>query len=167
MAVAGASVAFSAASPSAKLQKQDRLWGGGQVAAGTCSITDPDFCIGPARNLSVDAHAEGDGSGAVGNSAQNVQTPRTVTCLSVDGNKAAIGGVIGSTGDLYLQYFVDRGTTLPTDERDLTSAVYVGTNPWPAGFPDVCPPAAGADALPPVYLVMGGGDIVVQDAPSD
>jgi hypothetical protein len=87
--------------------------------------------------------------------------------LSVAGNKAAIGGIDAASGDLYLQYFVDRGTTLPTDQRDLTSAVYFGPNPWPAGFPNVCPHAAGTSTFPAVYLEMDGGDVVVQDAPSN
>lgn len=67
--IVGAGVAYSAASPSAKLAKQDRVWGGGVIAASTCSINYP-FCIGPtARNFAVDAHAEGNGAEAVGNSS--------------------------------------------------------------------------------------------------
>ena len=180
MAVVGAGVAYSASSPSAKLQKQDRLWGGGYVAADSQSVNDPTFTTGVARNLAVDAHAEGNGSDAVGNSAQNNQTARTVTCLSVDGNKAAVGGVvlassIGNPGDLYLQYFVDRGTSSPSALRDWTSALYTGSptsqnSAWPPGFPYVCPPAGGSASDPPefpAYLEMAGGDITVQDAPSN
>lgn len=93
-----------------------------------------------ARNFAVDAHAEGDGSAAVGNSALNNQTSRTVTCLSVDGNLAALGGVLiagtpGSPGGFYLQYFVDLGPTSPNPSQpDWTSALYTGppTVPWPA-----------------------------------
>lgn len=46
IAVVGAGVAYSASSPSAKLDKQDRLWGGGYVAPGTCSINVPEVCSG-------------------------------------------------------------------------------------------------------------------------
>ncbi len=35
------------------------------------------------------------------------------------------------------------------------------------GFPDVCPPADAPSGFPPVYLELLGGDITVQDAPSD
>jgi hypothetical protein len=177
-AVVGAGVAYSASSPSAKLAKQDRVWGGGHVAAGSCSVNVPTFCPPDARNFAVDAHAEGDGSGAAGNSAYNAHASRTVTCLSVNGNKAAIGGVvlvggnIGNPGDVYVQYFVDRGTTsLSTPQHDYMSAIYTVTPPlnaeWPEGFPYVCPPAEGTSTLPPVYLEIDGGDVSVQDAPSD
>ena len=93
MAVVGVGVAYSASSPSAKLAKQDRLWGGGFVAPGTCSINFPDFCPAGARHYAVDAHAEGDGSGAAGDSAFNRATSSTVTCLRVDGDTATVGGV--------------------------------------------------------------------------
>ncbi|MGH3136471.1 MAG: hypothetical protein ACRDPV_08270, partial [Gaiellaceae bacterium] len=65
-------------------------------------------------------------------------------------------------------HFVDRGTSSPASQRDLASAVYASppTAVWPAGFPDVCPPADDPSA-PAVYLEMVGGDITVQDAPSD
>ena len=177
MAVVGAGVAYSAASPSAKLKKQDRLWGGGYVAPGTCSTNFPDFCPPGARHFGVDAHAEGDGSGAVGNFSHNNGTSTTVTCLRVDGDTATLGGVILETapgapfnsGDYFLQYYVDRGTSAPASQRDLSSAVYFSppTHAWPEGFPDVCPPADETSGFPPVYLEMTGGDINVQDAPSD
>src|SRR5262245_35374215 len=90
-AIVGTSVAYSAASPSAKLAKQDRVWGGGVVAASTCSLNQPSFCIGNARNVGIDGHAEGNGAEAVGNTSYANQPSRTVTCLSVNGNEAAIG----------------------------------------------------------------------------
>ena len=177
MAVVGVGVAYSASSPSAKLAKQDRLWGGGYVAPGTCSINFPDFCPAGARHYAVDAHAEGDGSGAAGDSAFNRGTSSTVTCLRVDGDTATVGGVSVETapgapvnpGDYYLQYFVDRGTSSPDSPRDLVSAVYFSppTHAWPEGFPDVCPPADETSGFPPVYLELTGGDITVQDAPSE
>jgi hypothetical protein len=97
--------------------------------------------------------------------------------LHVDGDTATVGGVIVETapeaptnpGDLFLQYFVDRGTSSPAAQRDLVSGVYFWppTHAWPEGFPDVCPPADATSGFPPVYLELLGGDITVQDAPSD
>ena len=178
VAVVGASVAYSASSPGAKLKKQDRVWGGGYVASGTCSINVPTFCPPGARNAAVDAHAEGDGSGAAGNAALNNATSITVTCLRVEGHAASVGGVIEATapgasfgpGDYFLEYFVDRGTSWPASQRDLASGIFAfpPTEEWPAGFPNVCPPADGsAPGFPAFYLELLGGDITVQDAPSN
>jgi hypothetical protein len=123
--VGGGGVAYTAASPSAKLAKQDRVWGGGHFG---CSVVDASFCV--SRNLAVDAHAESDGSGAVGNSAYALSTSRSVTCLKVDGNSAVIGGVLEAgvgAGSGYVQYFVDRGTTDPSSpQRDLASLTVTG-----------------------------------------
>jgi hypothetical protein len=176
VAVVGASVAYSAASPSAKLKKQDRVWGGGYVAPSTCSINEPTFCPPPARNYAVDAHAEGDGSGANGSAALNNATAITVTCVRVDGHAASVGGVIDATapgasfspGDYFLEYFADRGTSSSASQRDLASGIvaFSPTEPWPEGFPNVCPPVDGsAPGFPAFYLELLGGDINVHDAP--
>jgi hypothetical protein len=137
MAVVGAGVAYSASSPSAKLDKQDRLWGGGYVEPGTCSINVPTFCPPGARHFAVDAHAGGDAAEVVGSSSHSNQTERTVTCLRVDGNAATVGGMILETvgtgppnpGDYYLQYYVDRGTSSPAAQRDLASGIYSSPRP--------------------------------------
>ena len=139
--------------------------------------TSRDFCPPAARHYAVDAHAEGNGSGAAGDAGFNRATSNTVRCVRVDGDTAAVGAVIGevvpdspfNAGDYILQYFVDRGTSSPDAQRDLVSAVYVfpPTFAWPEGFPDVCPPANGTSDFPPVYLELTGGDMTVQDAPSD
>ncbi len=176
VALAGASVAYSAMSPSAKLQKQDRVYGGGQFGPGCFTST---FCFGNPRNVAVDAHAQGDGSEAVGNSDYGLPgrfaSYESITCLRVDGNHAAIGGVIDSganTGDWFVQYFVDRGgpAALPGD-RDLASPQFtdVPSSPtWPAGFPYTCPsPTTGFPGAEPIYLEVDEGDLVVHDAPND
>jgi len=174
-ALVGAGVAFAAASPSAKLDKQDRVYGGGQFGPGCFSGGAP--CFLNARNVAVDAHAQGDGSEAVGNSTYGspggAESYRKVTCLRVEGNKAAIGGVITSGADAgagYVEYLVDRGGPAFGD-RDLASPEYVdplsSTN-WPVGFPATCPsPTTGFPAGAPVFREVDEGDIVVQDAPSD
>ena len=182
-AVVSASVAYSAASPSAKLAKQDRVWGGGIAAASAtatnpvCAVNDSTLCLGNPRNFAVDAHAESDGSEAVGNSAYGGETSRTVTCENVDGNKAAIGGVIVADPDDpsivgfgYVQYFVDRGTTsLTSPQHDYMSLLNIdplAAPEWPSGFPYVCPPAGGSPTLPAAYFEMNGGDVTVHDAPN-
>ena len=175
LALVAAGVAYSAASPSAKLEKQDRVYGGGQFGPGC--FTDSTLCFDLARNFAVDAHAEGDGTEAVGNSTYaargGVNNYRSVTCLRVEGKRAAIGGTILSgafAGYGYVQYFVDRGG--PADgERDLASASLTDAltaSTWPAGFPNVCPsPTTGFPGGEPAYLPVDEGDIVVQDALSD
>jgi hypothetical protein len=173
VALATAGIAYSATSPSAKLAKQDRLYGGGQFGPGTFS--DSTLYFAEPRNFAVDAHAEGDGSGAVGNSTYGdpgrFEEFRNVTCEQVDGNRASIGGQITSgsnAGFYYVQYFVDRGGPAFGD-RDLASPAFIDTldSPdWPAGFPNTCPPPTGTPSLPAIYLPITAGDVVVQDAAS-
>ena len=169
-------VAYSAASPSAKLQKQDRLYGGGQFGPGCFT---PDFCIATARNFAVDAHAQGDDSAGRGNSTYGgtggaLEQYRSVTCLRVEGNRAVIGGVVKSGSDAgfwYAQYFVDRGgPAAGSSSRDLASPSFQDSpdaSGWPDGFPYNCPsPTTGFPGAEPVYLEIDEGDVVAQDAPS-
>ena len=170
----GAGVAYAAASPSAKLQKQDRLYGGGQFGPGCFT---PTLCFAAPRNTSVDAHAEADGAEAVGNSNYGtpgvIENTRSVMCLRVEANRAAIGGVItagNNAGFGFVQYFVDRGGT-GLGPRDLASPSFVdvlSSPDWPAGFPQVCPsPTTGFPGAEPVFLPLEFGDVVVQDATDD
>jgi hypothetical protein len=170
-----AGVAYAAASPSAKLQKQDRLYGGGAISAGCFS--NSTICFPQGRNFAVDAHAEGDGNEAVGDSTYAApgggDNVRTVTCLRVEGNRAAIGGIIVSgsaPGWWFVQYFVDRGGPGQGD-RDLASPSFVdpaGSSGWPVGFPYVCPsPSTGFPGGEPIFREVESGDIVVQDAPAN
>jgi len=146
-ALVGAGVALASASPSAKLDKQDRVYGGGQFGPGCFTGGAP--CFDYARNFAVDAHAQGDGSEAVGNSTYgtpgSVESYRKVTCL--------------------------RALLPSTRDRDLASPEYVDpldSANWPAGFPTTCPsPTSGFPAGLPVYREVDEGDVVVQDAPGD
>lgn len=172
----GAGVAYSAASPSAKLAKQDRVYGGGQFGPGCFT---PILCFVAARNLAVDAHSEGDGSEPVGNSTYGApggfESIRSVTCLRVEGSRGVIGGVIvagADTGFWYAQYFVDRGgPSAGPGSRDLVSPSFTdaaNAPSWPEGFPYTCPsPTTGFAGGEPVYLELDEGDIVVQDAPQN
>lgn len=173
-ALVGAGVAYTASSPSAKLKKQDRVYGGGGVTPGCFS--DTDFCYALPHNFAVDGHAEGDGSGAAGNAdvgiPSGVEDYRSISCLRVEGNKVVIGGIIErgrDAGFLYAQYFVDRGGP-GLGDRDLVSPEFIdpADSPnWPAGFPSSCPsPSTGFPAGVPIFREFETGDIVVQDAPS-
>src|SRR6266700_507565 len=156
--LAGAGVAYTATSPSAKLAKQDRLYGGGQFGPGC--VSNSTVCFSNPRNFAVDAHAQGDGTdGTPGIS----ESTRSVTCLRVEGNAAAIGGVILSGADAgfwYAQYFVDRGGP-GFGDRDLASPSFVdapGAADWPDGFPYTCPsPSTGFPDGPPVFLEVDEG----------
>jgi hypothetical protein len=177
LVLVGAGVAYSAASPSAKLAKQDRVYGGGQFGPGCFT---PTICFVAARNISIDAHSQGDGSEPVGNSTYGApnstfEQTRTVTCLRVEGSRAVVGGIIESgsgAGDWYAQYFVDRGgPSAGPGSRDLASPSFedvASAAGWPAGFPYTCPsPTTGFPGGEPVYLELDEGDIVVQDAPQN
>lgn len=175
VSLVGAGVAYSAASPAAKLQRQDRVYGGGQIGPG-CA----DICVTNARNFALDAHAQGDGSEAAGTSTYGgtggaLEQQRSITCTRVDGHRAVIGGVVESgsaAGFWYVQYFVDRGgaAALPgsRDLATLTLQDAPGSGAWPSGFPATCPSAttgiAGGELA---YLEVDEGDVVVQDAASD
>jgi hypothetical protein len=174
VALATAGIAYSATSPGAKLAKQDRLYGGGQFGPGCFS--NSSVCFSNPRNFAVDAHAQGDGTEAVGDGTYGTpgsnESTRSVTCLRVEGNAAAIGGVIlsgANAGFWYAQYFVDRGGP-GLGDRDLASPSFVdppGAADWPDGFPYTCPsPATGFPAGPPIFLEVDEGDLVVQDAAS-
>ena len=93
-----AGVAYSAASPSAKVQKQDRVYCGGHIDPGC--FTNSGLCFEAPRNFAVDAHAQGDGSEAAGNSNYGAtgafEAYRGVTCLRLSGNTADVGGIIES-----------------------------------------------------------------------
>jgi len=170
VALVAAGVAYSAASPAAKLQKQDRVYGGGQFGPG-CAAQ----CIASARNFALDAHAEGDGNEAVGTSTYGgtggaLEQRRSVTCVRVEGSHAVIGGVVESgsdAGNWYVQYFVDRGgPAAGPGSRDLISLSFqdAATAPgWPVGFPATCPSATdGFPGAEPAYLELDEGDLVVQ-----
>jgi len=181
LALIGAGVAYAAASPSAKLEKQDRVYGGGQIAAGCFSYEDGTphpLCFSAPRNLSIDAHAEGNGAEAGGNSNYAAPTSdadgrRSVTCLRVAGNHAVVGGILltgSNAGWGYVQFYVDRGT-VGSGPRDLLAPTWIDTVEALAtsvpGFPSVCPPTTGTQDIAAIYRELEWGDIVVQDAPAD
>jgi hypothetical protein len=171
-ALTAAGLAYSSGGPAAQLDAQTRLYGGGGTDPG-CFVPDIGFCRTGPTDISVDAHATGNGQAAYGNLNGRAGGRERVTCLAVDGNKASVGGVItadanpAAVGALFLMFFVDNGAS----GVDLASPLYnapAGAGNWPAGFPYVCPsPDTGAPSfgLLPSFIPIVRGDIIVQDAP--
>jgi hypothetical protein len=96
VALAGAALAYSSDGPNAQLVGQDRLYGGGGTDPG-CFVPDIGFCRTGETNFAIDAHATRSGQAAYGDQVGVEQ--KQVTCLAVDGNNAAVGGVIVSSPD--------------------------------------------------------------------
>ena len=152
------------ASPDEHLANQNRVYGGGQFTA-------PD---GSPRNFAVDAHAEpGDkpASGDIEYGTPGHFSHEQVMCLTVSGNKAAVGAVLTQTdrtetvGYLVLMILVDNGTPLSGNPDQATLQVFGPPNDptWPAGFPTTCPAPDTAAAFA-TYFPLNGGDILVQNA---
>jgi hypothetical protein len=175
-ALAVAGYAASSGGPNAQLANQDRIYGGGQTDPG-CFV-EINFCRPLPVNFAVDAHATGSGQAAHGDFTFGAPGFRDshsqVTCLAVDGHNAVVAGITVDSsdpsivGNLFVQFFVDRGTP-SFGARDLESPVYTGpADPagWPPGFPYVCPsPDTGSPELGLIrsFLPINHGDIVVQD----
>jgi hypothetical protein len=170
-ALAVAGFAYSTGGPNAQLANQDRLYGGGGTDPG-CFVPDIGFCRPIPTNFSVDAHAAGNGQAAFGDMVIGTIHVQ-ITCLSVVGSKAAVGGIVvgapdpAQIGSLQLMFLVDGGA--PGSGLDLTSPRYVGpagpAGGWPPGFPYSCPSPDGVPALGffASYLPIVRGDVVVQD----
>jgi hypothetical protein len=169
-ALLGAGLAYSTDGPNAKLVHQDRIYGGGGTDPG-CFVPDIGFCRVVQTNFAIDAHGTATGHAAYG----DYGSPNQITCLSVDGNNAVVGGVIVSSpanpsrvGWVFAIFYVDNGT--PAFGGDFVSPLYAGPpdpGGWPPGFPYVCPsPDTGAPAfgLTRSFLPISRGDIVIQDA---
>ena len=96
-----------------------------------------------------------------------------VTCVTVDGNRAAIGGVLTeapgqpgiSVGDPYIVYVEDNGRPGSTSADEISVlAILPEGDPdrplMPPGFPDVCP---SADSIYG-YAPLTSGDITVTES---
>jgi hypothetical protein len=175
-ALAGAGLAYSAGGPNGQLAHQDRVYGGGAFGPG---CPTPDTCITDMRTFAIDAHADAHGRAAFGSVEYAGPThyeDEEVTCLSVDGNKAAIGAIVtqadrpSEVGMWALMFVTDGGTPI-SGTPDASGLQFISppghAGGWPPGFPNVCPsPDTGAPSLGlvPAYLPLTGGDIVVRDA---
>ena len=166
-ALAVGGFAYSADGPNAQLVGQDRAYGGGTYQPG--NTTQP-------RNFAIDAHASG--AAAYGNveyagAAVGAFREEQVTCLSVVGNKATIGGVINASnnpafvGLFFLWVVQDNGSpSSGTPDTAAFQALGPASDPtWPSGFPHSCPtPDNAINTFQLDLFPLSGGDIVVQQA---
>jgi len=138
--------------------------GGGQLGPGTF----PGGFQILSRDFSVDAHVEKKGQTVTGlfisgrNGISSSQT--NVTCVAIDGNQAAVGGVESTTGVGRLVFLIDNGPP-SSAVRDQSSPIF--TDPldspnWPIGFPTVCP-APNSGFNQEGYLDVHSGDIVISE----
>jgi hypothetical protein len=163
--LAFATKASTTTGPNAQLASQDRVYGGGTY--------QPNTMVAP-RNFAIDAHA----SGAAAYGDIEYATPSTIreeqiTCLSVSGSKATIGGIITQATDPTLAGFwfmwvvQDNGSPISgtPDTAPFQDLGPAGDPAWPTGFPYVCPSPDTAISTVGFQLVpLLGGDVVIQQA---
>ena len=138
--------------------------GGGRLGPGTF----PGGFTILSRDFSVDAHVEKKGQKVTGlfitgrNGISGSQT--NVTCVSIDGNQAVVGGVDSATGIGRVVFLIDNGPP-SSAVRDQSSPNFVDpvdSPNWPFGFPYVCPtPNSGFNQEG--YLDVHSGDIVISE----
>jgi hypothetical protein len=167
---AGGGIASSASNPDAP-NGQVRVYGGGR-AGPPPNCSEPD-CTRQTRDFSLDVHGTLAGQSLVGDLADSRPAgpvdAADITCVTVDGDKAAIGGIVRSgasplVGDAFVLYVVDNGPpSSPTDDL-YSRPFFLDPEPFPgqpADFPKTCPASAESFFG---YLSVNGGDIVVEDA---
>jgi len=138
--------------------------GGGEIGPGTF----PDgFELKVPRDFGLDAQKTGARVTGIFNSGQNgvSSTGTDVTCVAIEGNRAAVGGV--DTADPTLgrvRFLIDNGPpgSAIRDQLSPTFTAAVSDPSWPTGFPYVCPkPSSGLNDAG--YLDVHSGDIVVSN----
>ena len=163
----GAAVAYSAI-VSDGVTDQTFVSGGGRFGPGTFPS---GFTIAQPRDFSVDAHVDKKGAKVTGvfyygnNSGPSLIADGNVTCVSIEGNRSAVGGVVSSgafAGYGFVVFLTDNGTPASA-MRDQSSPVFLdvlASTDWPAGFPTVCPtPSSGYNTIG--YLDIHSGDVIV------
>jgi len=147
--------------------------GGGRLGPG-CFDVLTTFCFATPRDLSVDAHLEKKGTKVTGiawygNNDGGLRIRMDVTCVSIVGNRAAIGGIIRESGSAEtvgfgaLIFLIDNGSPgQPT--RDRSSPLFNDAlgPAWPDGFPYTCPsPSSPVNNVG--FQALHSGDIVISD----
>jgi hypothetical protein len=145
------------------------VYGGGHFGAG-CFDGPGNVCFAHPRDFSVDAHRIAGVVGGTLNYGQGGLLIRgQITCMTVVGNRAAMGGIVRATGDgsdigtPFVVQLVDNGPPIGSsgDRSGAVDLLAPGeTFPGePQGFPYVCP--ASPDSWYG-YQDLSGGDVVVQ-----
>lgn len=126
------------------------LTGGGHWDSGTCFAAPdgpPLFCSPFARDFSVEVQALGRSGTATGTlrfgwNGTAFTTQTNVTCMTVEGNKAVIGGYITQrqfAGDPMLWYVIDNGGPGGgAYDQASPRTIFESADSLPAGFPKNC-----------------------------
>jgi hypothetical protein len=173
--VAGLSVATIAGAVSSEdLQPSARTntFGVGSFGPGCWQTHSGPFCTPFNYTIRLLGVQQGVSPGAWGvferrNNVTGGKLVGRVTCMTIDGNRASIGGILGPSsvqfpGEPFVIWVEDNGT-LGTGTPDQISALVVlppDDPAWasmPATFPQVCPSADSQSG----YLPLTSGDITV------
>ena len=170
LALIPAGLAYSSVKPGSKQLRLPtaHVYGGGHFGPG-CFDGPGNLCFAKPRDFSIDAHRiAGIVTGTLNYGFGLLLIRGQITCMTVVGNRAAVGGIVRSTGDgsgigaPFIFQVVDN-RPYNGSSADSSSAVYLldpgDTFPGePAGFPYVCPssPASWYG-----YQDLSGGDVVV------
>jgi hypothetical protein len=158
-------VSVAAAGSSSNGPPQTRVYGGGNIPAGSCSDGATPFCTLGAREFSILAiHDPNEdvtyGTINIKRGANPIEVVR-VTCLAVSGNVAEVGGVVvqptGAIGSPYELFVRDSGQP-GTVSRDGVSPSFIGS---PTDPKTTCSDFS-SDALGVGFFTLTYGDIAVQ-----
>ena len=163
-ALAPAGIAYPSPSSASDVT---HVYGGGRFGPGCFDGPDP-FCFPKPRDFSLDAHRAGRVVTGTLTYGLSIFWRGQITCTTVAGNRAAIGGIIrsasdpSSVGSSFVIFFIDNGL-LASSTLDRASALDLlgpeDTFPGePRGFPYVCPSSADSWFG---YQDLNGGDVVV------
>ena len=148
--------------------------GGGRFGPG-CFDGPTPTCFANPRDLSIDAHLEKKGTKVTGilyygNNAGVLGNRIDVTCVSIVGNRAAVGGIIKESGTPEnvgwgtVLFLIDNGPP-GQPNRDRSSALFgapLDDPSWPAGFPYTCP-APDSPINTVGFQALHSGDVIVSD----
>jgi hypothetical protein len=158
----------------------DHAFGAGTFGPGCWQTQEGPFCVPFNYTMRLLGISEGQSGRARGvferrNNVTGGTFRGDVTCMTVDGNRAAVGGIFTLTpgtpgiseGDPFIVWVEDNGTLAGSDGNtpDQISALVAlppgdpGLAFMPDRFPSVCP---GADSLSG-YLPLTTGDITLAD----
>ena len=122
----------------------------------------------PQRDFSLDSHVEKKGLKVYGvlrygrNTAALEGPARNVSCVSIQGNMAVVGGTRPGSTDGWVMFFIDNGPPAGAmDQATLVQEFALTDSVWPEGFPNVCPSPTQAESYGLWYESLVGGDIIV------
>ena len=167
--VTAGGIAYSSSNPTAP-DGQDRVYGGGRVGPPPGCAPEID-CTNQTRDFSLDVHGTRGGQTLIGDFADSRPAgtidQADITCMTVDGNKAVIGGFrtsgTGLIGAAFVAYLVDNGPPSSPVNDLYSRPFFLDPEPFPgqpADFPKTCPDSAESFFG---YLEVHSGDIRIVD----